>query len=133
MTSLFSFIKAIQQKPKHIRSQYAFWISLLLTLAIASVWGYSLKEKYASDETQPMPLRETESSFFSEFGEVFKSVRDIPSLFRGTVEYAKEPAEPAVTVQKIDLDALVASSTKANIQKERSGATTSEQSDGGVE
>jgi hypothetical protein len=88
MVSLLSLIESIRQKPKHVRSQYAFWTSLFLTVCIALVWGFSLKSKYTPEVSSTETLRETESSFIQGFGEIFGSVRNMPNLFKGTFEYA---------------------------------------------
>jgi hypothetical protein len=124
MASLQHLLESIRQKPKHVRSQYAFWVSLFVTVCIALVWGFSLKAKYAPEVAAEEPLTETDSSFMNELGEVVGSMRSIPALFKGTVEYAKEPQAPVAVSKTLDLDVLVASSTRAERMRQRNASTT---------
>ena len=128
-STLHEFLTSIQQKPKHIRGQYAFWSSLILTMSIVFIWGLFQKDRFTVGTSKEQEtVMETESSFFSELGEIFGAVRNIPNMFKGKVEYNKEVEVKVVVPKTIDLDALVASSTRALRERVKVASPTDENS-----
>ncbi len=126
---MLEHLESIRNKPKHVRGQYAFWSSLILTVLIVSVWGLFQRDRFSSGDAEAQEiLQETESSFFGELGEIFGGVRAIPSMFKGRVEYSKEEVK-IVAPKTIDLDAMVASSTRAEFERMKNASTTPESVD----
>ncbi|MFM2381945.1 MAG: hypothetical protein RLZZ76_712 [Candidatus Parcubacteria bacterium] len=124
---MLEHLERIRQKPKQVRAQYAFWLSLLLTLVVVGIWGLFQRDRFSNGVEQEEALIETKSSFFGELGEIFSGIGSLPSLFKGKVEYSREEEAVIVPPKTIDLEALVASSTKA--QKETKKASTTEVSE----
>jgi hypothetical protein len=111
---MWNTLETIRKKPKQVRSQYAFWGAALCTLCIAIFWGFSIKDLFTKEVAEEVQ-KETESSFWAESKELFSSIGNLRYLFYGTIEY-KAPTQEVPRQQMIDLNALIASSTKKEIQ-----------------
>jgi hypothetical protein len=103
-------LEQLRQKPKHVRVQYAFWTALSVTALIFLLWGWSTLSRLAPQT--PEVGTEVESSFFSQLSGFFMKVQSIPTLFKGTIEYENKVEDTPEHPTVIDLDALVASSTR---------------------
>lgn len=113
-------IEKLREKPKQVRTAYAFWISFGVTLCIALVWGYSLskriKGEVASETTvEQKEVRSSLSRFFDATGERFGIMM---SSFKKETTYQKEENAVVTPSNTLDLNAMVASSSYQK-QKEK--------------
>lgn len=126
---MLDYIEALRTKPDYIRKRYAFAIAFCVTLIIAGVWTNATIKRFAPVAVTVVATEDTQSSFSRTFRDFRSYLHAAVVAFKPTVEYVKE--EPVVSkVNRLDLDALVASSTKAaldSVDKESIGtkATTS--------
>ncbi len=106
-------IESLRTKPKHIRNRYAFWLALSVTLSIALVWGAHVPSRFIGEEAAVVVVADQSgSSFVRTFGKIIADFKTTMQSVQGAVEYEQDPpVHEAVATKKIDLDALVASST----------------------
>lgn len=113
-------IEALRERPKQVRTAYAFWISFGITLCIALVWGYSFSKRI-NDDVQPELVIQQEdvpsslSRFLDTAGE---RVRTMIASFKKETVYQKEENAVVTPTNTLDLNAMVASSSMKK-QKEK--------------
>jgi cytoskeletal protein RodZ len=114
---MFDYLDRLRQKPRHVRSLYAFWIALVFTGVVGFFWLLSLQDMFVTAPDVATEITQTESSFWSQAKELFMSVRGIPTAFDGTIEYTQDtqPSDTPTRPQTLDLNALIASSSAQNI------------------
>ncbi len=106
---MYTFLKTLRAKPKEVRVLYAFWGALFVSLCVGSVWLFGFIHSLGPQKEEVPGA--SESNFWSEFEELFISLKGIPERFKGTVEY-ENPNAHEVVVPTLDLDALVSSSSR---------------------
>lgn len=96
-----SYLEELRRKPKQVRTQYAFFGALSVTLLITLVWGFSLPARFAdtgtetgSAESSGDSLDEQESTF-SEFGTFFSNARDQLGNILDSIDIEEEETEVA--------------------------------------
>ena len=108
-----SFLERIRQKPRAVRTQYAFFTSLMVTGLVAVVWLTSLPERFNQAEIATTESAESAQTF-SEFSQVFSAARDTvantidsvrdlradPETVQGPADALLLPEEPAVPPAK---------------------------------
>ncbi len=113
-------IEALRERPKQVRTAYAFWISFGITLCIALVWGYSFSKRINGD-VQPEVIVEQKdvpsslSRFLDTTGE---RVGAMIASFKKETVYQKEENTVVTPSNTLDLNAMVASSSMKK-QKEK--------------
>ena len=74
-------LRAIRQKPKAVREQYAFWIACVLTSIVAASWltvtlgGFNIGA-LSNDSSETMPVPDSLSDFLKDSQEQFTSVQE---------------------------------------------------------
>lgn len=117
-------IENLRVQPKHVRNWYAFVGAFIVTLCIALVWGFVMLQNVTNSDEEVVVQKEVPSSLSRAFADLKQFVGESIASMRTTTEYIKKE-EPVVAPQnKLDLDALFASSTKERMQKQLQEGTS---------
>ena len=114
-------LETLRKKPLHIKTRYAFFAAFLITASIAGIWTHAVINRFSPEEE--VVLTEVDSSLSRQLSRFGDFMRGTLVLFKPTVQYVQE--EQVIVPNRIDLEALVASSTKAQLQNKALQATTS--------
>ncbi|MFM2414723.1 MAG: hypothetical protein RI911_416 [Candidatus Parcubacteria bacterium] len=118
---MHDFLEKLRKKPKHVRSQYAFWTALVFTLLIATVWVIQVPGKLLKENTQVAAVATVEaheSSFSKTFSKTIQGAKTYLQNIGKNAEYVRVQTEEEYRAENIiDLNALVASSSKAKQMK----------------
>ncbi len=134
---LIPTVRAIRQKPKEVRDQYAFGIAIAVTTAIAVPWLFNLSDRLNSASDQTTEEGEAVfSSFFTEAGDRLSNVTDSFDSIRepsqsaavaSTTQESSGPNTPEVDMSFITNDSTLPASPGATVApREVRIATTSE-------
>ena len=114
---LLEKIKSIRSKPPHVRNWYAFVCATLITSCIAGVWVYPTIGLFSHTQEQvPSPQKEVPSSLSRTLGEFGRYAREFVASMKTSIEYVKTDTTQNRNTPTLDLDALYASSTKADME-----------------
>lgn len=119
---MLQHLETLRKKPQHIKTRYAFFAAFLITATIAGIWTNAVINRLSPKEE--VVLKEVDSSLSRQLSRFGEQIRASLVLFKPKVQYVQE--EELLVPNRIDLEALVASSTKAALQnKAQKTATTS--------
>ena len=113
-------IEALRERPKHIRTAYAFWVSFGITLCIAFVWGYSFSKRINGNSEPEVVVaqKEVPSSLSRFFDATKERVGTLMASFKTETTYQHKEKETTTASNTLDLNAMVASSSYQK-QKEK--------------
>ena len=114
-------IETLRTRPKHVRNQYAFWIALSLTAAIAFFWVLSLPSRFASAIPQDVGHTDQAGIFSRNITSIKESLVELFTSFNTHANYTK----PVATPKRVDLNALIASSSIEEATNTQEMAATS--------
>ena len=113
-------LETLRKKPLHIKTRYAFFVAFLITASIAGIWTHAVINRFSPQEE--VVLTEVDSSLSRQLSRFGDSIRATLILFKPKVQYVQE--EQVIVPNRIDLEALVASSTKAQLQNKAQKTAT---------
>lgn len=113
-------IEALRERPRQVRTAYAFWISFGITLCIALVWGYSFSNRINANTTPTVTIeqKEVQSSLSRFFDSTKERLSTLMASFKKETVYEEDTDTILTPSNTLDLNAMVASSS-LKMEKEK--------------
>jgi hypothetical protein len=117
---MLSSLDELRKKPQHVKSRYAFVVAFLITAVIAGVWANVTIT--ALTPQQIVVQKDVDSSLSRMVADFREYLKATIVAFKPEIEYTQE--KPGIyPTKRIDLKALVASSTAATLEPYQGSST----------